>query len=98
MISRNLIPFALFLSLGWGATSGKELLNALRAGDTAAVRRHAGARTVNVTDELGSSPLMYAAAYSDLAVVRLLLDRGANPNHADSAGATALMWAIPDEA
>src|SRR5262249_55214412 len=31
-------------------------------------------------------------------VVRLLLDRGANPNHADNAGATALMWAIPDEA
>ena len=39
---------------------------------------------------------MYAALYSDAATVRLLLDRGASPNHADNAGATALMWAISD--
>jgi ankyrin repeat protein len=90
---------ALFPSLGWGAPSGKELLNALRNGDTAVISGliRTGA-PVDAVDEFGSSALMYAVLDSDVAIVRLLLDRGANPNHSDNAGATALIWAIPDEA
>ncbi len=44
----------------------------------------------------GSTPLMYAALYSDAHALRLLLDSGADPNGADDDGATALMWAIDD--
>jgi len=40
---------------------------------------------------------MQAALYADAACLALLLDRGANPNLADSFGATPLMWSIPDE-
>lgn len=86
-------------SLGWAAPSGKELLDALWAGDAAGVRRLVAAgAAVDAVDESGSSGLMYAALYADVPTMRLLLDRGANPNHADSAGATALIWAISDEA
>ena len=41
----------------------------------------------------GSTPLMYAALYQDAASVRLLLERGADANVRNEAGATALMWA-----
>ena len=42
----------------------------------------------------GSTPLMYAALYSDAATVKALLQAGANPNLRNEAGATPLMWAI----
>jgi ankyrin repeat protein/mono/diheme cytochrome c family protein len=44
----------------------------------------------------GSTPLMFAALYGDAAQVRELLERGADPNAANDAGATALMWAADD--
>ncbi len=42
--------------------------------------------------------LMRAVLYEDLAAVRRLLDAGADPNAANDAGATALMWAVDDVA
>jgi len=44
----------------------------------------------------GSTPLMYAVLYSDAATVRLFLEKGADPNIHNDAGATALMWAAGD--
>lgn len=44
----------------------------------------------------GSTPLMYAALYGDAASLRQLIERGADPNASNDAGATALMWAIDD--
>ena len=44
----------------------------------------------------GSTALMYAALYGDVDGVRLLLDRGADPNARSDAGATALLWAVDD--
>lgn len=90
-----------FLSLiaGVGGATAADLLNALRNGDSDAVRGLLRAKAaLNTTDESGASPLMYAALYADVSTMRLLLDQGANPNHADNSGATALMWAVPDEA
>src|SRR5207249_9712223 len=37
-----------------------------------------------------------AALYDGADAIKLLLDRGADPNVTNTAGATALMWAIPD--
>jgi mono/diheme cytochrome c family protein len=44
----------------------------------------------------GSTALMFAALYGDVALMKQLLAAGADPNMANSAGATALMWAVPD--
>lgn len=41
-------------------------------------------------------PVMVATLFSDAAKVAELLKGGADPNQTDSAGATALMWAVPD--
>jgi ankyrin repeat protein len=43
-----------------------------------------------------STPLMAAALHGDAALVKRLLAAGADPNATNSAGATALMWAVPD--
>jgi mono/diheme cytochrome c family protein len=44
----------------------------------------------------GSTPLIAAALYGDAALVKRLLIAGANPNTANNAGSTPLMWAVPD--
>ena len=41
---------------------------------------------------------MTAALHGDAALVRRLIAAGADPNAANGAGATALMWAVPDPA
>ena len=70
----------------------------IRSGDTRAVRRElrrnpklANARAIG-----GATPLMFASFYSDVALVREMLERGADPNVRNDAGATALMWAVGD--
>jgi ankyrin repeat protein len=96
--TRSVILIGGCLGFAIAATSGEDLLIALKNGDASASYRllKSGA-SPNVKDEVNTSALMYAAMYSDVATMRLLLDRGADPNHADNSGATALMWSIPDE-
>jgi ankyrin repeat protein len=51
---------------------------------------------VSARDGNGVTPLMQAAVYAGPEVMRLLLSRGADPNAANEAGSTALMWSIGD--
>lgn len=44
----------------------------------------------------GSTPLMFAALYGDADLMKRLIALGADPRAANVAGATALMWALPD--
>src|SRR4029079_5524185 len=44
----------------------------------------------------GATPLMIAALYGDAALVKTLLDAGADPAIANDVGATALHWAAGD--
>ena len=44
----------------------------------------------------GSTTLMFASLYGDVALMTQLLAAGADPNTANAVGATALMWAVPD--
>jgi cytochrome c551/c552 len=44
----------------------------------------------------GSTPLMFAALYGGSALVERLIKSGADPAAANVAGATALMWAVPN--
>ena len=72
--------------------------DALRVGNRAeflaAVRGHL--KLSRLRGPGGATPLMAAALYGDAALVRELLDAGADPNVANDAGATALMWAVDD--
>ena len=74
------------------------IMEALRGGarQTLArlLREDTGA--VNLKGTGGATPLMYAVLYGDAAVVRQLIDSGANANASNDVGATALMWAVDD--
>jgi ankyrin repeat protein len=77
---------------------------ATRVTDLIAASRYAAAlRAVRSTPAIvngrgpgGSTPLMYAVLYGDGALVKQLLEAGADPNLRNHAGATALTWALDD--
>jgi ankyrin repeat protein len=75
-----------------------KMMNALRNGNrkefNSALRQNIEA--VNAKGPGGWTPIMYAAFYGDGEAVRLLLDKGANPNAQNEAGGTALMYAAGD--
>jgi ankyrin repeat protein len=72
--------------------------DALRQGDRPGFERllREHPKSVNGRSRRGWTPLMYAALYGDAGVVRVLLERGANPNAQNDDGGTALMYAVED--
>jgi ankyrin repeat protein/mono/diheme cytochrome c family protein len=74
------------------------LAEALRAGDRQGFARwlRQDPEAVKLKAAGGSTPLMFAALYGDAESVGQLIDRGADVNAANEAGATALMWAVDD--
>ena len=73
------------------------LIAAIRAGDRRTIDDLLQApRAVVGRGPGGTTALLAAALYGDAALVRGLLARGGDPNAATIAGATALMWAVPD--
>jgi ankyrin repeat protein len=92
------VALLLAAALSVAQTPGEGLLFlAIRKADTAAAKRllDQGVR-VDSKDTEGTPALMAATLYSNADLVKLLLDRGANPNVTNTAGATPLMWAIPN--
>src|SRR5689334_20291969 len=75
-------------------TVSDRFYDAIRRDDTAAVQALLKANDINLKDSRGDTPLMYAAAAGSEAMMRLLLDAGADVNTKNSFEATPLMWAI----
>jgi ankyrin repeat protein len=48
---------------------------------------------INLPDEKGNLPMHFAAVFGQVAIVRYLLDLGADINHQNGYGETALFWA-----
>jgi ankyrin repeat protein len=74
------------------------LASLIRDGDARAVRRLLArdSTLANGRAHGGATPLMFAALYGDLNLLRDMLKGGANANARNDAGATALMWAVSD--
>ena len=73
------------------------LIAAIRAGDRRTIDDLLKAPRAAVgRGHGGTTALLAAALYGDATLVRELLGRGADPNATSVAGATALMWAVPD--
>jgi ankyrin repeat protein len=87
-------------SVGTGSQSddSRALFAAIRAGDHKSVRMVLAKNhdAINARDSYGDTPLMHAAAYSDTAMLALLLDAKADVNAANVEGATPLIRAASD--
>ncbi|MBZ5635731.1 MAG: ankyrin repeat domain-containing protein [Acidobacteriia bacterium] len=89
-----------FLTLLWIAgpgvlaASSPELLTAIRNGDSAQVSKllRAGA-SADTADSDGTTALMHSVIESDVKMMKLLIDAGANVNAKNALDSTALMYA-----
>ncbi len=101
MLRRIIVVLMLFGTVVGAQDAGSlsdEFYASIRADDVARLEKllKSGANP-NVPDPRGgATPLMYAAAVGSPEAMRLLLDNGATVNSPNSAGATALMWAVTE--
>ncbi len=70
----------------------------LRSGDFSAFDKEVAAnpKLLNARGPEGSTPFMYAVVYGTTEKIDRLLQKGADPNARNDAGATPLMWAATD--
>jgi ankyrin repeat protein len=75
-----------------------KMMDALRRGDHAAFEKALkdSPKSARGQGTAGVTPLMSAALYGDARAVAELLEKGADPNTKNDAGATALLWAVDD--
>jgi ankyrin repeat protein len=74
------------------------MVDLLHAGDVRAFLKSASGdpKLLNARGPEGSTPFMYAVLYTGAPTLEKLLEQGADPNHRNDAGVTALMWAATD--
>jgi ankyrin repeat protein len=88
----RILTWALFCVVASAAEPIDDYYNAIRRDDTAAVDRLVRSAGINIKDNRGNTPLMYAAVVGSEAMMRRLLDAGADINAKNDFDATALLW------
>ena len=78
------------------AANGTDLFHAIRNGDIAAVKARLTKETLEARDKRGATPLMHAAAFGNMATLKLLVEAGADVNARNQSDATALLWCARD--
>ncbi len=75
----------------------ERLAGLIRRGDSAGIDDvlRKNPRAARARADGGSTPLMFAALYGDAALMKRLMEIGAEPGAANVSGATALIWATP---
>jgi ankyrin repeat protein len=77
--------------------SSDDFYAAIRADDLTKLAALAGqSGSVNLKDDRGMTPLMYAAVTGSPAAMKLLIERGADVNAKNAFDSTALMWSATD--
>lgn len=76
------------------------LVTVVRSKDSKAAEKLLSANPdlVKAHDASGATLLHHAAGFGDVATMKLLLDKGADPNAVNKRKATAIFWALHDEA
>lgn len=77
----------------------QSLIQSVRTSDLKTVSKalEADPSIVNAKDNAGSTLLQHAAGFGSIAMMQLLLDKGANVNATNRLNSTPLHWAIGDE-
>jgi ankyrin repeat protein len=91
-VPRTLICILLASGCVAAADIADEFYSAIRRDDSAAVAKLLQANGPNVKDSRGNTPLMYAAAVGSEAMMRRLIDAGADVKAKNSFDASALHW------
>ena len=94
---REFLLLTCFSLVSLGQAQSPSINTAIRDGDLKQIKtRLASGANINAQDADGTTPLMHAVVNAGADCVKLLLDKGADPNLSNKAGATALMWAVND--
>jgi ankyrin repeat protein len=87
---------ALLFSYGFAGEKNTSLFEAIRNGDVSFIKAHATKADLESRDSRGATPLMHAAAFGNVEILKLLLDAGADVNARNDFDATALLWGARD--
>ncbi|CAN5684769.1 hypothetical protein BH11ARM2_BH11ARM2_09480 [soil metagenome] len=92
-----LAPITGITQIGPDSNNPSALINAAKEGDIDTTERLVDAGVDVDTAINNTTALLSASLFGHTAVVKLLLEKGANPNYANSDGNTPLYWAIDED-
>ncbi len=87
---------AIVVSTAFAEDASDRYYQAIRNNDLASVRSLLKASDVNLKDQRGGTPLMYAAAYGSIEAMNMLLEAGADVSAKNAFDVTALHWCSGD--
>ena len=95
-VYRGFVLFALSVLTAAAQEPSDRYYQTIRNNDLPSLRALLKTADVNATDQRGSTPLMYAAAYGSLDAMKALLSAGADVKAKNAFDATALLWSAHD--